>query len=191
MEFRKYDLNQAKDGDRVMVHPDRCNTSCVGTTFVGSAKVAIRWADGRMTLFDKVEKHFLIHKPVYLLDGKPVYVGDTVYCGSSLSLRSQPLTVAEDRAPDSPPEVLDPEVWAFTLKPKTLNINGFEVPYPETEAPEVGTTYWVVEIGFTRPIRWDDDRPDHEYLQEGRVHLSRENAQLHSKALLSFFKVKD
>ena len=190
MEFRKYDLNQAKDGDRVMIHPDYPNTANVGTTFVGSAKVAIRWADGRMTLFDKVEKHFLIHKPVYLLDGKPVYVGDTVYCGSSLSLRSQDLTVAEDRAPDRPPEVLDPEVWFFTLKPKALNINGFEVPYPETEAPEVGTTYWVASLDGARKFVWEGDGLDLKYLHEGRVHPSEGNAQIHVDALLSFFKVK-
>ena len=185
MQFKKYDLNQAQDGDRVMVHPDYPSTANVGTTFVGSAKVAIRWADGRMPLFDKVEKHFLIHKPVYLLDGKPVYVGDTVYVGLT------PVKVEHDLAPDSPPEVLDPEVWSFTLKPKTLNINGFEVPYPETEAPEVGTFYWAVNLDGPRRLTWDGDDADLEYLHEGRVHLNAENTQIHSTALLSFFKVKD
>ena len=185
MQFKKYDLNQAQDMDRVMIHPERCNTACVGTTFVGSAKVAIRWADGRMTLFDKVEKHFLIHKPVFLLDDKPVYVGDTVYCGLT------PVKVGHDHAPDSPPEVLDPRQWSFALKPKTLNINGFEVPYPETEEPVFRQFYWVAALDGPLRILWDGDDTDLEYLHEGRVHLIEENAQIHTNALLSFFKVKD
>ena len=187
MQFKKYDLNQAQDGDRVMVHPERCNTACVGTTFVGSAKVAIRWADGRMTLFDKTEDHLLIHKPVFLLDDKPVYVGDTVYCGLT------PVKVEHDLAPapDSPPEVLDPRQWSFALKPKTLNINGFEVPYPETEGPKVGTAYWCGGMDGVKRLVWDDEAVDLEYLHEGRVHLIEENAQIHTNALLSFFKVKD
>lgn len=185
MQFKKYDLNQAQDGDRVMVHPDYPSTANVGTTFVGSAKVAIRWADGRMPLFDKVEKHFLIHKPVYLLDGKPVYVGDTVYVGLT------PVKVEHDLAPDSPPEVLDPEVWSFTLKPKTLNINGFEVPYPETEEPEKGQNYFLVTLGMTVRCVWEGYAAQWASLSNGRIHLTEENAEKHRLALLSFFKVKD
>ena len=186
MEFRKYDLNQAQDGDRVMAKEYHAPVkSRVGTTFVGSEGVVVRWPSGGLTLFDKTEDHHLIHKPVYLLDGKPVYVGDTVYVGLT------PVKVEHDLAPDSPPEVLDPEVWSFTLKPKTLNINGFEVPYPETEAPEVGTFYWAVNLDGPRRLTWDGDDADLEYLHEGRVHLNAENTQIHSTALLSFFKLKD
>ena len=185
MQFKKYDLNQAQDGDRVMVLHGHDLQPHVGKVLAAVHRVAVAWNDGDLTLFDKTEYHLLIHKPVFLLDDKPVYVGDTVYCGLT------PVKVEHDLAPDSPPEVLDPRQWSFALKPKTLNINGFEVPYPETEAPGLNQPYWVADLEGARRFVWEGDDMDLEYLHEGRVHLIEENAQIHTNALLSFFKVKD
>ena len=185
MQFKKYDLNQAQDMDRVMVLHGHDLQPHVGKVLAAVHRVAVAWNDGDLTLFDKTEYHLLIHKPVFLLDDKPVYVGDTVYCGLT------PVKVERDRAPDSPPEALDldPRPWSFTPKPRTLNIN--EVPYPETEERKVGTFYWAVNLDGPLRIHWGGDDMDLEYLHEGRVHLIEENAQIHTNALLSFFKVKD
>lgn len=97
---------------------------------------------------------------------------------------------------------LNPNGWTkFTYHPswsekaqyryitKTININGFEVPEPVREPLENGHMYYIVTPCFK-------DITDHSYwnsydvhkmrLNRGLIHLTKENAELHAKALLSF-----
>lgn len=81
----------------------------------------------------------------------------------------------------------------FRIKPETITINGREVPKPESKAPAEGTTYFVVYL-----IGTSDDYlvlecdwrtagiPNQAVLRRGLIHLTREAAQAHAEALLSF-----
>lgn len=79
-------------------------------------------------------------------------------------------------------------VFEYRRKPRTININGFEVPEPVREPLERGQEYFVVEISGEEPVilSWDDDEIDKRLLKYGLIHLTREAAEIHTKALLSF-----
>lgn len=82
----------------------------------------------------------------------------------------------------------------FRVKPKTININGFEVPEPEREELACGVLYFVPAFAsYSYGVRnsWQNDYADKHYLENGLVHLTREAADLHAKALLSFTKIGD
>lgn len=77
----------------------------------------------------------------------------------------------------------------WELAPETIEINGIEVPKPETTAPPYGTTAYIPLLyGSTEVhiIDWNNSRLHHEALTKGLIHLSKENAIAHAKALLSF-----
>lgn len=79
----------------------------------------------------------------------------------------------------------------YRRKPKTININGFKVPEPIKEPLEIGDKYYIPGIIWEdeyKMFTWGDDRYDHKYLAVGFIHLDRESATLHYKALLSFTK---
>jgi hypothetical protein len=70
-----------------------------------------------------------------------------------------------------------------------ITINGFEVPEPAREPLETGEKYWVVELGSIRLCSdyvWDDGEFDRLALQRGLIHKTKEAAEKHAKALLSF-----
>lgn len=79
------------------------------------------------------------------------------------------------------------------VKPKTININGYEVPEPLQNAPEGGTMYWYPNTSDTHvscsyyysQYQYNIDR-----LVNGLVHLTKEAAQKHLDALLSFTRKK-
>lgn len=73
-------------------------------------------------------------------------------------------------------------------KPRTININGYEVPEPVREPLECGQEYWLAEIPRSAPVayQWCDDKYDYQWLAAGLIHLSEEAAQIHIDALLSF-----
>ena len=73
-----------------------------------------------------------------------------------------------------------------TAPPKRkITIAGITFDAPETEAPKVGTKYWLVQLGTTDASlqRWNDDPYDHRWLAGGLIHLDVENANLHFQAL--------
>ena len=81
--------------------------------------------------------------------------------------------------------------WAVTRKyrrkPKTILINGHEVPKPHRTPLEDGEKYWVPSIirGATS-THWQDDGIDNHYLKNGFIHLTKEAAEKHFNALKSF-----
>jgi len=79
----------------------------------------------------------------------------------------------------------------YRRKPKTININGIEVPEPERKALEDETKYFVPNLdGGFRSVeyRWNNDSTDYRLLSLGLVHKTKEAAIAHTDALLSFTK---
>lgn len=79
----------------------------------------------------------------------------------------------------------------YRRKPKTININGFDVPEPCKDKTKIGrfTRYWVVNLSNGHLVlgcSWDNDETDNIRLQNGLIHLTEEAALCHAKALLSF-----
>ena len=75
------------------------------------------------------------------------------------------------------------------IKPKTININGIEVPEPMREEPEFNTEYWVadpVAAGGAVDFIWQNMAADERWLSLGICHLTQEAAAIHANALLSF-----
>ena len=81
--------------------------------------------------------------------------------------------------------------WAVTRKyrrkPKTILINGHEVPEPHRTPLKDGEVYWALSL-FSGAIslRWADYDFDNSYLENGFVHLTKEAAVRHYNALKSF-----
>lgn len=75
------------------------------------------------------------------------------------------------------------------VKPKTININGYEVPEPLQNAPKGGTMYWYPNTSDTH-VSCSHYYSGYQYhvdrLVNGLVHMTEEAAQKHLEALLSF-----
>jgi len=77
----------------------------------------------------------------------------------------------------------------FRIAPKTISINGHEVPEPCREKLEHNTEYF-----FPCPSHpddygtfyWNDHKHNFYHLKAGFVHLTKEAAIKHAEALLSF-----
>jgi hypothetical protein len=82
------------------------------------------------------------------------------------------------------------------LKPKTININGFEVPEPCRKALEVEATYYYFNPytyydNYIDDCVWENDKIDSKMLSAGLLHLTKEAAEIHAKALISFTRIDD
>ena len=77
-------------------------------------------------------------------------------------------------------------------KPKSILINGHEVPEPHRTPLKDGEVYWALSLfsGATS-LRWKDDDFDNSYLENGFVHLTRDAAEKHFNALKSFTAQKE
>lgn len=76
----------------------------------------------------------------------------------------------------------------YRLKPRTININGFEVHEPLRHELSDGTDYYVYETSKVKKVKWQSDDLDYKWLKAGIIHLTREAAEKHLEALLSFTK---
>ena len=82
--------------------------------------------------------------------------------------------------------------WAVTRKyrrkPKTILINGHEVPEPCRTPLESGVAYWTFTFFCADVINvyWTGDSDDNNALKNGFVHLTKEAAERHFEALKSF-----
>jgi hypothetical protein len=76
----------------------------------------------------------------------------------------------------------------YRVKPATITINGVEVPEPVREALEHGQEYWVVNPlnggGFNGGV-WDENNIFCvNWLKRGLIHLTKESAEQHARALI-------
>ena len=86
--------------------------------------------------------------------------------------------------------------WAVTRKyrrkPKTILINGYEVPEPCRTPLKDGEVYWTISIvGGSTSSLWQGDVIDFGCLENGFVHLTKEAAEKHFNALKSFTAQKE
>lgn len=78
----------------------------------------------------------------------------------------------------------------YRRKPRTISINGHEVPEPLRVEPELRSTYWLTGLLGPVAVSWDGGDSDQDRLQRGILHATREAAEAHARALLSFTEVK-
>lgn len=78
----------------------------------------------------------------------------------------------------------------WKIKPKTININGFEVPEPIRKPLSFKEVYYIAVLteNLYYCQEWADSTKDMKNLKAGIVHLTKEAAEIHAKALLSFTK---
>lgn len=83
--------------------------------------------------------------------------------------------------------------FEYRLAPRTILVNGVEVPAPEKEAPGTGIPYFVPSItteNLYTKITWDGGRADNLWLDRGLVYLDKESAIARAKAMLITQEVK-
>lgn len=81
----------------------------------------------------------------------------------------------------------------YRRKPRTININGFDVPEPVREPLEIDEVYYTFNLSTSNiagDTVWDGRSFDLLNLKRGLIHLTKEAAELHAKALLSFTEVQ-
>ena len=82
----------------------------------------------------------------------------------------------------------------WKLSPETIEINGIKVPKGETVVPDRGDTLVTPVIHdhiYYYKIDWNDSQLHHDLLSKGLLHLTKEDAIAHAKALLSFTNNSD
>lgn len=82
----------------------------------------------------------------------------------------------------------------FRIKPRTIKVNGFDVPEPMREKPKEGDVIYVVtlysqtgEQASSMPhsgSRWCNSGNQNFWLNHGLVHATKEAAIAHAKAML-------
>ncbi|EMJ6797683.1 hypothetical protein RGI81_003612 [Morganella morganii] len=76
----------------------------------------------------------------------------------------------------------------YRLKPNFIDINGHQVPEPVRESPDNNDLLWIADI--TQPhaqkLIWTHHPSDILMLERGILHLTKEAAEAHAAALLSF-----
>ena len=75
----------------------------------------------------------------------------------------------------------------YRIKPRTITVNGFEVPEPMRAKPSVGDEYCVAspsDVGMHYCTLWSDDEYENCRLSRGLCHATQEAAIAHAKAML-------
>lgn len=80
------------------------------------------------------------------------------------------------------------EYIEYRLKPRIININGFEVPEPVRSIPAYGIPYFIINSPHVEDITWNNSDVCKKLFKNGLIHLTREAAEKHLEALLSFTK---
>lgn len=73
------------------------------------------------------------------------------------------------------------------MKPKTITVNGFDVPTPLVEAESQLGRYFVVNLLSEKlftPIPWANTTNDMAFISRGIAHSTKEAAIAHAKAML-------
>ncbi len=82
--------------------------------------------------------------------------------------------------------VFQPEI-KYRLKPRFIDINGHQVTEPVREPLEGDQEYWIADIRYAVSVfNWENNDADNRWLERGIIHLTKEAAEAHSAALLSF-----
>jgi hypothetical protein len=86
--------------------------------------------------------------------------------------------------------VVDVCLTNWEVKPRTININGYEVPEPIRVKPSLGDKYYITFLtnNTVESYFFSDNTTDNRWFKLGFLHKTREAAELHLEALLSFTK---
>ena len=76
--------------------------------------------------------------------------------------------------------------FEYRRKPKTIRIGEFDVPEPVREPLKVGEKYWLAGTAGVGSSTWRSNSQDKEWLAAGLIHSTKEAAQQHIDAVLSF-----
>jgi hypothetical protein len=77
----------------------------------------------------------------------------------------------------------------WELSPEVIEINGIEVPKGETVVPARGSRLFLPVIHdptYFQCIDWNGSSLHRDFLSKGLLHVTKEGAIAHAKALLSF-----
>jgi hypothetical protein len=77
--------------------------------------------------------------------------------------------------------------FEYRLAPRTIKVNGVEVPAPEQAAPDYGATHYVPMpswADFYAERRWDTSDDHIHSLKCGLVYLNKDDAINRAKAML-------
>lgn len=94
---------------------------------------------------------------------------------------------------ESYPEWHPETEYRLIPKRKMMHLNGVEFPAPEREAPARGTTYWMCDLLSPAKVfesQWQAMNVDRTALERGLVHLTREAAEAHARAMLAAKEVE-
>ena len=86
--------------------------------------------------------------------------------------------------PDNPKDIIG--MWEEP--PKTIRIGEYDVPEPVREPLEKDTEYWIAHFSLeelANRFKWYSDKFDNRVLKNGLIHLTKEAAVIHAKALIS------
>ena len=92
-----------------------------------------------------------------------------------------------DEGHDNPKDIIG--MWSDP--PKTIRIVEYDVPEPVREPLEKDTEYWIANFSLAEMavrFKWYSDKFDNRVLKNGLIHLTKEAAVIHAKALLSLTK---
>lgn len=75
----------------------------------------------------------------------------------------------------------------WRVKPEIIIVNGFEVPKPMREEPDVGSAYYITSFdtvdGYEK-YHWFGDDIEQLWMSKGICHFTKEAAIAHAKAML-------
>ena len=75
----------------------------------------------------------------------------------------------------------------YRIKPRTIKVNGLDVPEPVSNNITYGASYFSAALesrDFFSRSTWTDSNVDHGRLSRGLIHLTKEAAIAHAKAML-------
>lgn len=78
--------------------------------------------------------------------------------------------------------------FEYRRKPKTITVNGIEVPEPIRETPKIGDQYYLaypVSSSEFVSYFWTNAREEKMWIEKGLLHLTKEAAIAHAKAMIA------
>ena len=81
-------------------------------------------------------------------------------------------------------------LFDWKVKPRTISINGYEVPEPIRVRPRKDELYYIPYLTDSKvqAFKFAESITTRRWFKEGLLHKTKEAAELHLKALLSFTK---
>ena len=192
-KLRPFDLEAARRGEPI------CTARGCAVSFVSGpdsgGNICVVGTSGLYTL---LPPQALFMAPLaWHQDGTPIYAGDPIW-STVTGVEGKVTHVSPDekvlfcKKGDVCEALHWPsmqEFWSHTPPKRTIRIGEFDVPEPERRPLEKGQGHFVAildSLNRSYYRTWDSTVHDFRWLERGLIHLTKEAAELHSRALLSF-----